>query len=304
MLTARDVQFYRDNGYIAVQNFFGPEVIERLRAAYDEIKGRAAGMTRSDELIDLEDSHTTEDPRIRRIKQPIYMHEAFHAVSRDPRLLDAVAALVGPEVRLSHPSGKLNVKAAEYGAPVEWHQDWAAYPHTNDDLLSVGIPLDDCMEENGPLLVLPGSHKEDAYDHHHNGVYTGGIDAVESGLDFSKAVAMTGKAGLVTFHHVRTVHGSALNRSPVSRRLFLIQYAAVDAWPILGIKDWDKFNAGIVRGKPTFTPRTVVTPIRIPLPLGAFQGSLYEQQKIMANRHFDTYQPAGKTAARKPETVG
>jgi len=45
----------------------------------------------------------------------------------------------GPHIRLSHPTGKVNIKAAEYGAPVEWHQDWAAYPHTNDDLLSVGI---------------------------------------------------------------------------------------------------------------------------------------------------------------------
>jgi phytanoyl-CoA hydroxylase len=43
------------------------------------------------------------------------------------------------------------MKSAGYGAPVEWHQDWAFYPHTNDDLAAVGIMLDDCDLENGPI---------------------------------------------------------------------------------------------------------------------------------------------------------
>ena len=94
---------------------------------------------------------------------------------------------------------------------------------------------------------------------------------------------------MVTFHHARAVHGSALNRSKRSRRLLLFQYAAVDAWPILGVPSLDKFNAGIVRGEPTLEPRMVAVPIRIPLPIPATTGSLYEQQRIMANRHFKRY---------------
>ena len=48
------------------------------------------------------------------------------------------------------------MKSAGYGSPVEWHQDWAFYPHTNDDVLATGIYLDDCDMDNGPLLVHPG----------------------------------------------------------------------------------------------------------------------------------------------------
>ena len=47
------------------------------------------------------------------------------------------------------------MKSAGYGSPVEWHQDWAFYPHTNDDVLATGIYLDDCDMDNGPLLVCP-----------------------------------------------------------------------------------------------------------------------------------------------------
>jgi len=297
MLSAREVEFYRENGYVVLHDFLDPEILDRMRRACDALVAKAHGMTRSDDGYDLEASHTPEHPRVRRLKKPIYMDRAFHDVSRDPRLLDAIASLIGPEIRLSHPWGKLNLKAPEYGAAVEWHQDWSAYPHTNDDLLSVGIPLDDCMDENGPMLMIPGSHKGPAYDHNSNGLYTGGMDPVECGIDFSKAVPLTGRAGMVSLHHVRTVHGSALNRSPIPRRLLLIQYAAVDAWPILGIKDWDAFNAAIVRGRPTTQPRMEAVPIRVPYPKSGFVGSVYEEQRGMARTYFEKHrQEAGATA--------
>ena len=50
------------------------------------------------------------------------------------------------------------MKSAQYGSPVEWHQDWAFYPHTNDDMLAIGVLLDDCDLANGPMLVTPGTH--------------------------------------------------------------------------------------------------------------------------------------------------
>ena len=48
------------------------------------------------------------------------------------------------------------MKSGGFGSPVEWHQDWAFYPHTNDDLLAQAF-IDDMSEENGCLLVVPGS---------------------------------------------------------------------------------------------------------------------------------------------------
>ena len=51
-------------------------------------------------------------------------------------------------------------------SPVEWHYDWAFYPCTNDDFLVVGVCIDDMNEENGCLMVMPGSHKGKIYDHH------------------------------------------------------------------------------------------------------------------------------------------
>ena len=63
-------------------------------------------------------------------------------IVRSPAVLDILKKLIGPGLRLH--GSKLNMKSAHYGSPVEWHQDWAFYPHTNDDVLAIGVLLDDC----------------------------------------------------------------------------------------------------------------------------------------------------------------
>ncbi len=80
-----------------------------------------------------------------------------------PEIKAVLQALLGPTVRLQ--TTKLNTKAPGGGAAVEWHQDWAFYPHTNDDLLAIGLILADVDEANGPLMVIPGSHKGPTLSH-------------------------------------------------------------------------------------------------------------------------------------------
>ena len=56
-------------------------------------------------------------------KRTTGISDYFDQVARDPDVVDIVAQLVGADVRLY--GGKMNLKSAGYGAPVEWHQDWA-----------------------------------------------------------------------------------------------------------------------------------------------------------------------------------
>ena len=205
-------------------------------------------------------------------------------------LLDIVACLLGPAIRFDH--GKLNFKPAGGGAAVEWHQDWAFYPHTNDDLLAVGIMLEDCTPENGPLLVVPGSHKGPVHDHHHEGVFVGAIDPATLGADGDRAVALTGKAGACSFHHVRTLHGSAENLGPGPRPLLLFSYAAVDAWPVGERVDLEAFDGRILRGAPILAPRQTALPVRIPLPRVAAADSIFDDQAAIRGRSFGAKEPA------------
>jgi phytanoyl-CoA hydroxylase len=295
MITDGQVAFYRENGYLVVHDLFTPAEMERMRQACDEAVERTRSITANDADYELEPGHGPADLRVRRLRRPMKNDSRFAEVARDPKVLDIIARLIGPDIRLSHPNGKLNMKQAGIGAPIEWHQDWVGYPHTNEDLCAIGIPLDDVDLENGPMMVIPGSHKGPVYSHHdEDGTYVAGIDPVKSGIDFSKAVPLTGKAGLMTIHHVRTVHGSATNTSARSRRLFLVQYAAVDAWPLFGVPNIDEFNAAILRGKPTLEPRMETLPVLLPTGSGV-PHMLYEAQAKMEH-HFFAPPPARKAA--------
>ena len=192
-------------------------------------------------------------------------------------MIAVLTELLGPDLRLK--SSKLNMKAARYGSPVEWHQDWAFYPHTNDDLLAIGVMLDDMELDNGPLCVVPGSHKGPVWNHHgEDGRFCGLVDPADIETEIASAVALTGRAGSMSFHHVRALHGSALNTSDRNRNLLLYEVAAADAWPLLGGGDIDEFNAQMLSGSPTVEPRMTSVPVRLPLPPAARQGSIYENQ--------------------------
>ena len=97
---------------------------------------------------------------------------------------------------------------------------------------------------------------------------------------------LTGRAGSMSFHHVRSLHGSALNTSDRNRNLLLYGIAATDAWPLLGVGDFDEFNRALLSGAPTLEPRMTSLPVRLPLPPAAHEGSIYENQTGASHFYF------------------
>lgn len=282
-LSEEQVRFYHKQGYLVLEKRIPDEVMQELRDAIACFVAEARGLAASNDRLDLEDSHTPKAPRVRRIKRPHKFSPVFDRLLRSDWILAPVRDLIGPAVRLH--SSKLNMKSAGYGAAVEWRQDWAFYPHTNEDILAVGVMIDDMGEENGPLMVLPGSHRGPVYDHHAGGVFAGAMSLVANGLDTNDAVTLTGPAGSISLHHVRVVHGSAVNRSDRDRRILFYELTAADAFPLCGstspFESLEEYDSRLLCGAPTLTPRLCEVPVRIPQPQPATVGSIDEIQKAL-----------------------
>ena len=284
-LSPEQTDFYRENGYVIVRDVLSPAQIEEGRRVVQAFVETSRGLTASDDIFDLEPAHTAEKPAIRRLKTPHKVHPWFDDLIRSDAILDPLESVLGPNIRML--GSKLNLKAAGVGSPVEWHQDLAFHPHSNDDLCAIGIALDDCSLQNGCLLVMPGSHKGPVIDHHQDGVFIGAVDVKAQGIDVEHATAVEMPAGSIEIHHVRMLHGSAPNRSTNQRRLLLFDMAAADAFPFaVSIGDWDTYNAGIVRGSPTLTPRIEEQPpVRLPYPTRK-SGTIFEVQSQLRESAF------------------
>lgn len=290
MISDRDVERYRSDGFIVVPDLLGAAEIAALQVVIDSLVAKSASVETHDDVYDLEPGHSRATPRVRRIKTPHLVDRRFLDVVRSEQVVSVLLRLIGPNLRLH--GSKLNIKAPQYGSPVEWHQDWAFYPHTNDDILAIGVMLDDMELINGPLLVAPGSHKGPVCDHHYDGRFCGAVDPGTITEEIRKAAPITGKAGTMSFHHVRLLHGSAQNTSNRRRQLLLYEVCAADAWPIMGgVSSLTDFDERMIAGSTTIEPRLTQVPVRMPYPPALRQGSIYENQAVRAQRHFATSAP-------------
>ena len=273
-MNAKDFTFYKKNGYLVKKNLISKDLIQKINNQLHKLK-------KIKNYSFFEHKVVSKKKYLLRLQSPHLRHKLFLNLSKNKKIIEIVAKLMGGTARFHH--SKLNFKLpSSLGGEVHWHQDWSFYPHTNDDLLAVGIYLEDCFEINGPLKVIPGTHKGKLYNHHYKESFIGKIN---DKLNTKKAISLTGSAGTVTFHHVRAVHGSGLNLTENSRPLLLFGYSAVDAWPLTYDQgssedpnnNLKKYNQLILKGKKTLIPRIEKVPIKIPLPRKS--DSLYDLQK-------------------------
>ena len=97
----------------------------------------ADGLTESTDKFSVVPSDDGGSYVVRRIFSPIAHHQAFHDLVFNPKIVDVVENLIGPDIQLHHT--KLNLKPPSKEARFEWHQDYPFFPHTNFDLLAVMI---------------------------------------------------------------------------------------------------------------------------------------------------------------------
>ena len=286
-LNKKELSFYKKNGYLVKEKLISNKEINKINILIGKIikkeekkKTKIKNLGGSYNNNFVYNSNSSSKREILRLNNPTYYNKLFFDLSRNKKIINIAKKLLGGSVRFHH--CKLNFKLpSKKGGEVSWHQDWAFYPHTNDDLITVGVYLEDCYEENGPLQVIPKSHKQKIFSHHNkNKEFVGKICEK---INSKNKKSLTGKAGTVTFHHVRTVHGSGLNLKNSKRPLMLFGYTNTDAWPLtvdasINPNDnFKKYNQCIIVGKKTLVPRFEKIPLIIPLPKKNV--SIYQLQK-------------------------
>ena len=272
--------FWRD-GYLLVEKAVTSEQLSRLRATFlDWVEESRAhpddyGTTMDGRArFDLEPGHSAEAPALRRVQSPEEVSDAYLDVMRGARTVDIVADLLGPNLKFHH--GKVNSKQPGAATKVKFHQDFPFQPMTNDDLITALLFVDEVTLENGPLEVVPGTHKGPLHSLWHNGIFTGAVadEVYEAHKD--RIVKCTGPAGAVCLMHSSLLHGSAPNLSDQPRTLYISTYYAEDAIELSPNHLPSKHTHELVRGE--HTGRVRCSAYEMVIPEKPSSTSFFDQQ--------------------------
>lgn len=281
VLTEEQKSSFWSEGFLVVENAVSGDLLARLQADFsgwvEESRGHeeAFGETLDGRpRFDLEGGHSAEKPALRRVNAPIEVSDAYYEAMADSRMTDAVAELIGPDIKLHHT--KINSKLPGAATVVKWHQDFPFTPHSNDDLVTALLMVDEVTEENGPLEVAPGTHRGPLHGLWHDGKFTGAVDEAVAADCQAQASQCTGHAGSVCLMHTRLLHGSTANRSNSPRTLFISVYSAEDAVPLAPNPVPTRFEGEIVRGVHTGHVRSQA--FQLALPEKPKTASFFDQQ--------------------------
>jgi len=255
--------FFR-NGFLVLPGYVPEAWLQRLRAAMAELLEVSRGKTQSDAIYVLEEGHSASDPRLHRISSPQDQHPTFWEFMRDPIMTDLAADVVGPDVMFHH--AKLNVKSGKGSQGFGWHQDIPAWPHTDFSPVTIGIYIDGCAPEQGPLTVAEGSQDGPLFSmYDDDGNYVVKIrDGDLRWLTDDRIRRITGGPGTTLLLNCRAVHGSAPNKAAAARPLLLPVYSSADSFAYTPSPIPSPHQGDIVRGKPARFASFDTRPVEMP----------------------------------------
>lgn len=235
-LTPAQREAYRDNGFLFLPELFSAAEVRRLVEEMQEMCETYAGQGREEVIA---------EPGSGEVRSIFDVHRSnalFSGLVRDPRLVNAARSILGSDVYI-HQS-RINYKPGFQGKEFYWHSDFETW-HSEDGMpamraLSCSILLTDNNEFNGPLMLIPGSHRhfiscvgETPEDH-----YKQSLRKQENGVpdetllryltDMGGIASCKGKAGSVVFFDCNTMHASNSNLSPYPRSNAFFVYNSIE----------------------------------------------------------------------------
>ena len=224
-LSQQQLDEFEQRGFLFEPDFLDQREVQELTGhlhellARDEFRGRDFSVTEpgSEEIRSLFAVH--------------FLSERFRQLARDPRLTGRARQILGGDVYV-HQS-RINYKPGFHGKGFNWHSDFETW-HAEGGMpsmhaVSASIVLTDNHHFNGPLMLIPGSHKvfvpclgATPDDHHKQSLKTQefgvpGNDVLQALIERGGIEAPTGKAGGLILFDCNTLHGSNANMSPDPR---------------------------------------------------------------------------------------
>ncbi|WNJ99857.1 phytanoyl-CoA dioxygenase family protein [Thalassospiraceae bacterium LMO-JJ14] len=224
-LSEQELKQFDQDGYLFFPGMFSPEEAALLKREAEAIYA-----------LDRKEVWRESNGVARTAFAAHKYNEAFRRLGAHPRLIEPVSQVLdGPLYMHQY---KVNAKAAFDGAVWQWHQDYGTWKRDDEmpepRAMNIAVFLDDVTAANGPLLFIPGSHKQGVVDAGHDlettsyPLWTLDREKVSELAAEGGCVAPTGPAGSMLMFSSLLVHASPPNISPFGRTIVYLSLCHVD----------------------------------------------------------------------------
>lgn len=175
----------------------------------------------------------------------------LYDIVMNPKILDLVEGILGPDFYVG--GSHFFIKPPHSTGTVPWHQDAYYWPLSPCNTVTAWLAFDDVDEVNGGMKIIPGSQHGGLIKHRQKDDANSALAlGLEDGTDFKTetAVQFKLKAGEISLHDDRAIHGSQANPSDRRRAGFTIRYSGTNVKPDLTISP--DFVAHLCRGTDTY----------------------------------------------------
>ena len=235
-MDAKTLRHYDEKGYLAIDRLISDEELTTFREELARLS--ADPKVRADEATIVE----AASDEVRSIFDIHRTNEIFSRIANDPRVVRRAEQLLGSPVYI-HQS-RINYKPGFVGKDFWWHSDFETW-HAEDGMpspraVSISISLTDNHSFNGPLMIMPGSHREyiscaggTPEDNYKNSLVMQGAgtpdkDTLTRFADDYGIDVLEGPAGGAVMFDSNCMHASNGNVTPYSRSNVFIVYNSVE----------------------------------------------------------------------------
>ena len=251
-LSGSQIDFYKENGYVVIEDFLNAEELEIWRAAVTEAIAQRNGqkMPGKDIKIGEDDGINKDADYYNNVFDQLLnlwqTNDKVRELMLDERIGKMAADLSGADgIRIWHDQALIKKPWAN---PTSWHLDTPFWSFSDRRALSIWVALDDATLENGCLFFIPGSHKQTTFENPGIGKNMGAVFNFYPQFKGAKSVAAPMKAGSCSFHCGLTIHGAHANMTPGFRRAMTCAY----------MPDGNTFN-----GEPNILPDDYLAKIKV-----------------------------------------
>jgi len=221
-LTTQQIQFYQENGFLAIEGFLDADELEHWRHVTDDaVRQRLEQRNGYNNQVDADADNYYAQVFVQ-CTRLADTHTGMAEIMLDPRLGEVAATLAGIDgIRIWHDQALFK---QPYGNPTAWHLDDPYWSFSSRDAISIWVALDDATLANGCMWYLPGTHKTARYDNSGIGFNMADLFKIYPEWRDIEAVPVPVAAGSAVFHNGLTAHAAGANMTPRPRRAMTCGY--------------------------------------------------------------------------------